>query len=99
MIVRALAANKTIWLRSDKPYLIKMSASYNHPGISFHPSQDELRTQLDKFSRNILEATTLFGRWWDGYCRVFDERLHEETAEKYIPYTFFPDVMQNKMIS
>lgn len=25
--------------------------------------------------------------------------MHEETAEKYIPFTFFDDVMQNKMIS
>lgn len=25
--------------------------------------------------------------------------MHEETAEKYIPYTFFDDVMQNKMIT
>jgi dynein heavy chain, axonemal len=99
MIVRALAANKTLWVRKNKPYLIKMTSSYNHPEITFHPTQEELRTQLEKFSRNILESTKSFGRWWRGFCTVFEERLHEETAEKYIPYTFFDDVMQNKMIS
>jgi dynein heavy chain len=99
MIVRALAANKTIWSRTERPYLVKMASSYNHPGITFHPTVDELRTQLDKISRNILESTKSFGRWWDGFAKIFEERLHEETAEKYIPYTFFDDVMQNKMIS
>lgn len=29
MIVRALAANKTIWLRTERPCLIKMISSYN----------------------------------------------------------------------
>lgn len=29
MIVRALAANKTIWLRSERPCLINMVSSYN----------------------------------------------------------------------
>lgn len=57
MIVRALAANKTIWMRTERPCLIKMTSSYNHPEITFHPTVDELRTQLEKFSRNILEST------------------------------------------
>lgn len=57
MIVRALAANKTIWMRNERPCLIKMTSSYNHPEITFHPTVDELRTQLEKFSRNILEST------------------------------------------
>jgi len=57
MIVRALAANKTIYQRVEKPCLIKMISSYNHPEITFHPTVDELRTQLEKFSRNILEST------------------------------------------
>ena len=99
MIARALAANKTIWMRTETPCLIKMTSSYNHPEITYHPTTDELRTQLEKFSRNILESTKSFGRWWDGYCTIFEEAIHEETAEKYIPYTFFDDVMQNKMIT
>ena len=57
MIVRALAANKTIWMRTERPCLIKMTSSYNHPEITFHPTVDELRTQLEKMSRNILEST------------------------------------------
>jgi len=99
MIVRALAANKTIYQRVENPCLIKMISSYNHPEITFHPTVDELRTQLEKFSRNILESTRQFGRWWDGFCIIFEEKINDENAEKYIPYTFFEDVMQNKMIS
>lgn len=71
MIVRALASNKTIWVRTEKPCLIKMTTSYNHPEITFHPTIDELRTQLEKFSRNILESTKSFGRWWDGFAIIF----------------------------
>jgi dynein heavy chain len=99
LIVRALAANKTIYQRVEKPCLIKMISNYTHPEITFHPTVDELRTQLVKFSSNILESTRQFGRWWDGFCIIFEEKINDENAEKYIPYTFFEDVMQNKMIS
>lgn len=44
MIVRALAANKTLFMRKTKPYLIKMTSSYVHPEITFHPTKEELRT-------------------------------------------------------
>jgi dynein heavy chain len=98
MVVRALAANKTIFMRNERPCLIKMSSSYNHPEITFHPTTEDLRNELEKFSRNILESTKKFGRWWDKFCHIFDEKLHEETAEKYIPYTFHDDVVKNKMI-
>lgn len=99
MIVRALAANKTLWMRTERPSLIRMTSAYIHPGITFHPTQEELKTQLEKFSRNILESTKSFGRWHDGFCTIFSEINNDETNEKYIPYTFFDDVMQNKMIS
>ena len=99
MIVRALAANKTIYMRTERPCLIQMTSSYNHPEITFHPTQEDLRNELEKFSRSILDSTNKFGRWWDGFCHIFEERLHEETAEKYIPHTFYTDVMQNKMIA
>lgn len=99
MIVRALAANKTIYLRTERPCLIQMTSDYIHPEITFHPTQEDLRNELEKFSRNILDSTKRFGRWWDGFCHIFEEKQHEELAEKYIPYTFFDDVMQNKMIS
>jgi hypothetical protein len=75
-----------------------MTSSYNHPEITFHPTQEELRTTLQKFSQNILESTKSFGRWWRGFCSVFEERVNEENAEKYIPYTFYDDVMHNGMI-
>lgn len=99
MIVRALAANKTLFTRKTKPYLIKMTSSYNHPEITFHPTKEELRTQLEKFSSNILDSTQSFGRWWRGFCTVFEEKTNDENAEKYIPYTFYDDVMQNKMVT
>jgi hypothetical protein len=46
-----------------------------------------------------LESTANFGRWWKGFCIVFQEVTNDENAEKYIPYTFLDDVMQNKMVS
>ena len=54
---------------------------------------------MEKFTKNILESTKSFGRWWDGHCKIFEEVANEENADKYIPYTFFEDVMQNKMIT
>jgi dynein heavy chain len=99
MIVRALAANKTIWIRTEKPCLIRMSSTYAHPEVHYIPTYEELRTVLDKFTKNILESTKMFGRWWDGHCKIFEEINNEENAEKFIPYTFFDDVMQNKMIT
>lgn len=57
MIIRALSSNKVLWMRSEKPYLIRVDASYAHPEFTFHPSLDELRGQLEKFTRNILEST------------------------------------------
>jgi len=70
-----------------------MSSSYNFPEVQFHPNVDELRSTLDKFTKNILESAKAFGRWWDGYCKIFDEEVNEENADKTIPYTFFDDVM------
>lgn len=99
MVIRALAANKTLWNRIEKPSLIKMMSSYNHPEMTYHPTVDELRNQLEKFTRGILESTRHFGRWWDGFCKIFEERIHEETSEKYIPYTFYDDVMLNPVIT
>jgi hypothetical protein len=86
-------------MRSEKPSLIKVTASYAHPEFTYHPTLDELRGQLEKFTRNILESTRQFGRWCDGFCKIFEERIHEETSEKYIPYTFYEDVMLNPVIT
>jgi dynein heavy chain len=99
MIIRALSANKVLWMRREKLPLIKMAASYAHPEVTYHPTLDELRGQLEKFTRNILESTKQFGRWWDGWCRIFAEINNEETSEKYIPYTFYDDVMLNPVIT
>lgn len=43
MIIRALSANKVLWMRTEKPSLIKMTASYAHPEVTYHPTLDELR--------------------------------------------------------
>lgn len=99
MIIRALAANKTLWTRTEKPSLIKMTSSYNHPDMIYHPTVIELCTQLENFTKSILESTKQFGRWWNGFCKIFAEIIHEETSEKYIPYTFFDDVMHNPVVA
>lgn len=57
MEIRALATNKVLWVRTEKPSLIKMTSSYNHPEMTYHPTVDELRNQLEKFTRSILEST------------------------------------------
>mmetsp|Transcript_39362 Transcript_39362/g.37825 ORF Transcript_39362/g.37825 Transcript_39362/m.37825 type:complete len:185 (+) Transcript_39362:514-1068(+) len=44
MIIRALAANKVLWTMNDKPPLIKMTSSYNHPEMTYHPTIEELST-------------------------------------------------------
>ena len=64
-----------------------------------HPTTDELGTQLEKFTKNISESCRQFGRWWDGFCKIFEERIHEETSERYIPYTFYDDVKVNPVIN
>ena len=99
MILRAMASTKTLFAKSDKrPPLLKISAEYNHPEINYHPSKDELVNQLEKFSRNILDCAKQFGRWWKGFCKVFEEKPHPETGEKYIPFTFDDDVNVNPII-
>lgn len=98
MIVRALAANKTLYNRNEKPYLIRMTSTYNFPEILFHPTENELKTQLEKFNRNILDSAKQFGRWWDGFAKIFEEKTNDETGEKSIPFTFFDDIKTNKMI-
>jgi dynein heavy chain len=95
MIIRALAANKVILFRNKEPFLIKSTSSYTHPEMSYHPSVEELGLQFVKFTKNILDSTKFFGRWWDGFCKIFEEKTDNETSEKIIPYTFYEDVMMN----
>jgi dynein heavy chain len=95
MIIRAMAANKALW--RGKP-LIKMNASYNHPEMSYHPTVEELKTQLDKFSGNILQSAKKFGRWLDGFCKIFEEQVDKDTGEKSIRYTFYDELNQNPVI-
>jgi len=95
MIIRAMAANKALW--RGKP-LIKMNATYNYPEMSYHPTVEELKTQLDKFSSNILQSAKKFGRWLDGYCKIFEEQIDKDTGEKSIRYTFYDELNQNPVI-
>jgi hypothetical protein len=100
MIIRALTANKVLWQKQQEiPALIFCTCSYQHPEMTYHPAVDELRTQFEKFTRNILDSPKVFGRWWDGFCKIFEEKTHDETSEKYIPYTFYEDVMLNPVIT
>jgi dynein heavy chain len=98
MVIRALATNKALLTKTGKP-MIKMTATYNHPEMSYHPTKEELRTQLDKFNRNILDSTKKFGRWWDGYCKVFDPIPDKDSSEQSIPFTFFDDINHNPVIT
>lgn len=34
----------------------------------------------------------------DGFCRIFEPKINPETSEKYLPYTFYDDVVQNPMV-
>jgi hypothetical protein len=96
MIMRALACNKALWTGRA---LIKMTAHYSHPDMTFHPTQEELRTQLDKFNRNILDSCQRFGRWWDGHCKIFEETTDKDTSEKTIRFTFYTDIVRNRVIA
>jgi len=100
MILRAMAAVKTIYSGTiQKKPLIKISAEYHFPEITYHPSKEELANQLEKFFRSILESSKAFGRWWKGYCITFEEKPNPETAELYIPFTFFDEVNESPIIT
>ena len=71
MIIRGLAANKTLWTRTENPSLIKMTSQYNPPDFTYHPTVEELGNQLEKFAKSILESAKYFGRWWKDFCIVF----------------------------
>lgn len=58
-----------------------------------------MRTALERFNRNIIDSTKRFGRWWDGFCKVFEETVDKDTSEKNIKYTFFDDVNHNPVVS
>jgi dynein heavy chain len=98
MVIRALATNKALFTKTGKP-MIKMTATFNNPEMSYHPTKEELRTQLDKFNRNILDSTKKFGRWWDGYCKIFDPIPDNDSSEQSIPFTFFDDINHNPVIT
>ena len=76
-----------------------MEATFNNTEMNYYPSVHDLRTALDRFSRNIIESTKRFARWWDGFCKVFEESVDRDTSEKTIRYTFFDDVNINPVVS
>jgi len=98
MIIRALATNKALLMKTGKP-LIKMEASFNNTEMNYYPSIHDLRQALDRFTRNIIDSTKRFSRWWDGFCRVFEEIMDKDTSEKTIKYTFFDDVNHNPVVA
>ena len=98
MVIRALATNKALLQKTGKP-LIRMEATFNNTEMNYYPSVHDLRTALDRFSRNIVESTKRFARWWDGFCKVFEESVDRDTSEKTIRYTFFDDVNINPVVS
>jgi dynein heavy chain len=98
MIIRALATNKALLQKTGKP-LIKMEASFNNTEMNYYPSVYDLRTALDRFTRNIIDSTKRFARWWDGFCRVFEATVDRDTSEKTIRYSFFDDVNHNPVVA
>jgi hypothetical protein len=40
----------------------------------------------------------MFGRWHRGRCVIFDEKIDPETNEKYIPFTFNDEIVENPVI-
>lgn len=100
MIVRALATIKVLFYRREKrPPLFRIQAEYNQPDLNFIPSKDEVMSQLEKFSKNVLEAAKQFGRWKDGHCQLCKERTNPETGEKYYNFTFFEDINKVKIVT
>jgi hypothetical protein len=97
MIIRAMAACKVLFCR-NKPSLLVIRADLNYPAVTLYPPLDELISQLERFTQNILNCTHRFGRWMDGFCRIFEPKINPETSEKYLPYTFYDDVVQNPMV-
>lgn len=100
LVLRAMAAAKTIFSGTIKRKpLIRIAAEYNHPEVTYYPSKEELANQLEKFIKNILDSAKQFGRWWKGFCTIFEEIPHPDSAELYIPYTFFDDVNESPIIA
>ena len=99
LILRALAGIKTLFTRSQRPFLLHITSDYSHPQINLYPSKDELISQLDKLSRNVLQVGRSFGRWWKDFCKVFEEKIDPETSDKRIPFTFDADLVQNPIIT
>lgn len=99
MTIRALAANKALWNRHREPALIEMKAKFDQNEMFYYPPVEELRTQLDKFNRNILLSSQKFGRWWDGFCKIFEEQDDKNSQAKIIKYTFYDDVILNPVVT
>lgn len=97
MIVRALASCKALFSR-NKPALLTIRADLVYPHVILYPPLDELNSQLERFSQNILGTTKQFGRWMDGFCQIFEPKVNPETSEKYLPYTFHEDVIQHPVV-
>jgi len=64
----------------------------------YQPEKEELANQLEKFSLSILDSSKAFGRWWKGFCTIFEQKTNSETGENYIPFTFNTQISRNKMV-
>ena len=76
-----------------------MEASFNNNEMTYYPATTDLKTALERFNRNSIDSTKRFGRWWDSYCKVFEETVDKDTSEKTIKYTFFDDVNHNPVVT
>jgi len=46
-----------------------------------------------------LDSCQRFGRWWDGHCKIFEETTDKDTSEKTIRFTFYTDIVRNRVIA
>jgi dynein heavy chain, axonemal len=98
MTVRALATNKVIWER--KPPIIRQTCKYSPPqDFLYNPSTEDMQTQLQKFTNNILDASLSFGRWYKGYCEIVPIKLGDENSDKQFDYSYYEDLCRHGVIT
>lgn len=97
MTIRALATNKVIWDR-DNP-MVKQECKYISNEFQYNPPPEEMQTQLQKFTTNILDASLNFGRWYKGFCVIYPAKTGEENADKTYDYSFYEDIKIHAIIT
>ena len=92
MVIRGLLSLKALFTkRDDRPPLFRVSTSYNHPKITYHPSQSDIEKNLQKLVTGILESSKAFPRWQNERCEMCKPRRNTNDVEEYYHH-FYRDV-------